>query len=324
MPRISIVIPMFNVERYIRTCIESILAQSFKNFELIIIDDCSTDRSAEIVRSFKDPRIRFFQLAQNSGAGKSINDGIKTSRGEFVYVMDSDDAIMPETLQTLLDAAEKFDADVIHMSRYYRPRVENFRMGEKVPIDVVREKNPQLGLQTQTVQEILSRFIEDTFYPMWLNFYRGSFLRDRKILPPEFKDGSHDFFFLLATKLTAKRFVKIERPLYIYRILSRDSFTNSNSEKKLSRFVSSLPIMLKYLKDLFAREDLIAPIPRETQIDVSTRAILKVFFDLATYPVTVKSHREIVSRIVSRPEFYTRDFMEDFMILFLNSQRFRR
>lgn len=100
-PAISIVVPMYNVEKYIQTCLDSILDQTFQNFEVIIVDDCSTDRSAEIVEQkyLSDPRIKIYQQIKNSGAASTRNLGMSVSRGKYVYFMDPDDGIRPKCLQ---------------------------------------------------------------------------------------------------------------------------------------------------------------------------------------------------------------------------------
>ena len=91
MIKISVVMPAYNAEQYIAEAIESILNQTFTDFELIIIDDGSTDRTIEIIEGYKDPRIRFYRNEQNAGVALTLNRGIELAKGEFVARMDSDD-----------------------------------------------------------------------------------------------------------------------------------------------------------------------------------------------------------------------------------------
>ncbi|MBD3282362.1 MAG: glycosyltransferase, partial [Candidatus Portnoybacteria bacterium] len=90
-PKVSIIMSVYNGERYLRDAIESILNQSFKDFEFIIINDGSRDSSKKIVQSYKDPRIVFIENKKNIGLTKSLNKGIKLARGEYVARMDADD-----------------------------------------------------------------------------------------------------------------------------------------------------------------------------------------------------------------------------------------
>lgn len=95
-PKISVVMPVYNSEKYLRESIESILNQTFRDFELIIIDDCSTDNSIKIVESYNDKRIKIFQNEKNIGTVKTRNIGLKKAKGKYIAVMDSDDISLPD------------------------------------------------------------------------------------------------------------------------------------------------------------------------------------------------------------------------------------
>lgn len=97
-PRVSVLLPVHQGERYLREAVESILNQTFTDFELIIIDDASTDASAEIIGSYGDPRIRFVRNEANLGLTATLNEGLELSRGEYVARMDQDDVSLPERL----------------------------------------------------------------------------------------------------------------------------------------------------------------------------------------------------------------------------------
>ena len=90
-PKISVIMPAYNAEQYISEAIESILNQTYSNFEFIIIDDGSTDRTVEMVQSYSDPRIRFVQNEHNLGVAATLNRGLKLATGEYIARMDADD-----------------------------------------------------------------------------------------------------------------------------------------------------------------------------------------------------------------------------------------
>jgi glycosyltransferase involved in cell wall biosynthesis len=90
MPEVSIIVPAYNEENYIERLIESVLKQTFKDFELIIIDDCSTDRTSQIIKSYNDSRIRYLRNDTNFGVSKSRNIGIDHAGGEYVFFIDAD------------------------------------------------------------------------------------------------------------------------------------------------------------------------------------------------------------------------------------------
>ena len=97
-PKVTVVIPVYNREKYVAAAIESVLAQTFTDFELLVIDDGSTDRSREVVRSYHDPRIRLMCSETNEGIPKTRNKGIQFARGEYLAFLDSDDWAYPKRL----------------------------------------------------------------------------------------------------------------------------------------------------------------------------------------------------------------------------------
>ncbi|MEY0154184.1 glycosyltransferase family 2 protein, partial [Providencia rettgeri] len=99
---VSIIMPCYNAEQYIKDSINSVLNQTYPHFELIIIDDLSTDNSINIINSFSDNRIKLIQLAQNGGAGVARNTGIEAAQGRFIAFLDSDDLWRPNKLEMQL------------------------------------------------------------------------------------------------------------------------------------------------------------------------------------------------------------------------------
>lgn len=102
-PRVSILMPIYNVEPYLREAVDSILNQTFADFELICLDDCSPDNSAEILDTYSDPRIVRYYGEKNQGLANVLNIGMDMARGEYVARMDSDDISLPDRLQVQVD-----------------------------------------------------------------------------------------------------------------------------------------------------------------------------------------------------------------------------
>ncbi len=96
IPKVTVLMPVYNGEEYLREAIESILGQSFTDFELLIINDGSTDRSVEIIQSYRDPRIRLVHNERNMGLVPTLNKGVKLANGEYIARMDADDISLPE------------------------------------------------------------------------------------------------------------------------------------------------------------------------------------------------------------------------------------
>ncbi len=141
LPVISVIMPVHNAGAYVGEAIESILGQTFDDFEFIIIDDCSSDNSAEIVRSYAahDPRIVFLQNDRNLGAAQTRNRGLDMARGSYIAFMDSDD----------LCAAERFDKQLAYFrthpkialcGTYYEAFYETDGHREKLPVPQTHEE----------------------------------------------------------------------------------------------------------------------------------------------------------------------------------------
>ena len=123
LPAISVIIPLYNAERFIGELLDSILAQTFQNFEVIVVDDCSTDNSVAVVESYRERfggRLKLAHTEKNSGApGVPGNIGVAFSRGEYLSILDNDDIITPTAFEELYPIAKAFDADVVHCEMVY-------------------------------------------------------------------------------------------------------------------------------------------------------------------------------------------------------------
>ena len=110
---ISIIMPVFNVELFIEECLKSIMSQTYTNVECIIVDDCGSDKSIEIAKSvvsnYKgEIEFKFLRNEVNSGISVSRNSGIKEAKGDFLFFIDSDDRLFPDSLQILVDKAKYY------------------------------------------------------------------------------------------------------------------------------------------------------------------------------------------------------------------------
>ena len=110
-PIVSIIIPSYNHCRYIARAIESVLEQSFSDFELLIIDDASTDGSLDVIQAFTDPRIRFWANKENLGSAETINQGLRWARGRYVSILNSDDYYHPRRIELLVQDCEENDIE---------------------------------------------------------------------------------------------------------------------------------------------------------------------------------------------------------------------
>lgn len=115
-PKVSIIVPCWGVEKYLDQCVESIVAQTLLDIEIILVDDCSPDRVPEMCDAWakRDARIRVVHKVQNEGLGYSCNTGLEHATGKYVAFCDSDDWVDPEMYETMYNAAEQQNADVVY------------------------------------------------------------------------------------------------------------------------------------------------------------------------------------------------------------------
>lgn len=100
---VSIIMPSWNSERFVRESIQSVINQTYENWELIFVDDCSSDSTAEIVKAFENPRIKYYRNDSKQGAAFSRNRAIREAKGKYVAFLDSDDLWSPEKLEKMVD-----------------------------------------------------------------------------------------------------------------------------------------------------------------------------------------------------------------------------
>src|SRR5919199_728512 len=113
MPRVSVVVPIYNVEPYLRSCLDSLAAQTYTDLEVVMVNDGSTDRSAEIADAFsaRDPRFRLLEQP-NRGLSAARNTGIDAASGEFLAFVDSDDIVAPAAYELLVGALDASGSDL--------------------------------------------------------------------------------------------------------------------------------------------------------------------------------------------------------------------
>ena len=234
---VSVIIPVYNVEKYLAMCIESVLNQTYKDYELILVDDGSTDDSPKICDEYaeKDNRIRVFHQ-KNGGTSKAKNYGISVSKGEFIYFMDSDDTIHPRLLEILTDVAVWKNAAIVQIAGRY---VENdfSSYAEDVIGDDWRDK----AVEFDAVRGIYNLDRDDKniaedirLYTLvvWTKLYRKNafsnfgFPEDLRVHEDQMMAHRHIF--------EAGGMVFMNIPLYYYRMNEESLIRTGWSEKRLA------------------------------------------------------------------------------------------
>ncbi|MBC6174024.1 glycosyltransferase [Listeria welshimeri] len=114
---VSIIIPVYNVEKYVERCLDSAINQTYTNLEIIVVNDGATDNSAEIIKSYTDERIRYFEK-ENGGQATARNFGLDVANGDYIVMVDSDDYISANLVEKCLDTVKKTNADLVMFTSY--------------------------------------------------------------------------------------------------------------------------------------------------------------------------------------------------------------
>src|SRR5690606_31386005 len=133
---ISIITPVFNSEKYIGQCIDSVLNQTYANWEQILVDDCSADNSIEIIQEYaqKDQRIKYHRLEKNSGAGVARNKAIELANGRFIAFLDADDYWAKDKLHVQIDTMIETGTPLSYTSYYVVDENSSLKFQRKVPL----------------------------------------------------------------------------------------------------------------------------------------------------------------------------------------------
>ena len=217
MVKISIVIPVYNGEKYIKRCLDSILKQTLQDLEIIIINDGSTDKTQEILESYQkqcSDKIKIINK-ENEGQGKARNVGIDASRGEFITFVDADDEILEDMLQNLYETAKKEKADVV-VCDYY----EISKNGK-----VARKAIPQ------KYNDIKRDYIISVAGPC-NKLIKTELLRNNKLY--FMQTGAYeDISMIPLIGLYASKIIYLEKPLYNYYIRQGSTMRQNTFNDKL-------------------------------------------------------------------------------------------
>lgn len=237
MPKVSILVPCYNVEKYLRQCLDSVVNQTLKDIEVICINDGSTDGTLEILREYEniDPRVKVISK-HNSGYGASMNIGLETAKGEYVGIVESDDFVELNMFETLYLEANKNSLDVIRSNFY----LYNSKQSTNEKLDQSWVKHNEIYAP---VVEELPFFQQPS---IWANLYNREFLNKNNIRFLETPGASYqDTAFTFKVYACAKRFKMIEDVFLHYRIDNANSSINSTNKlycvcdeyKEIEKFV---------------------------------------------------------------------------------------
>lgn len=222
--RVSIIIPVFNSSKYLAECLQSILSQSFEDFEAICINDGSTDNSLEILKQFqnKDSRIKIINQ-ENQGVSTARNEGLKIAQGKYVGFVDSDDTIEKDFFAKLYQSAEKNQADAVY---------SKFSSAQNFPFI-----NETLNDDEISITLLPLFFKGDEFNSIWNKIFRNKIIKDFQINFPVETALGEDAQFNIAFLMQSKKIAFLDYSGYYYHQVDGSATRNILKHDYLKRIV---------------------------------------------------------------------------------------
>ncbi len=262
LPAVSVIIPLYNAEKYIGECLDSILAQTFQDFEVIVVNDCSTDSSVAVVEGYKKffgERLKIARTQKNSGnPGVPSNMGVRLSRGEYLLILDNDDAITPTALEELYAAAKKFSADVVACQEYFAVPDELWSKNFLTQILAENQKNfsPHEGiLIPEDISERLAQCLRGkNLWPLWAKLIRRDALTENNI---QLVDSViQDLLATLCLLLTVKKYVCVSNVVNFYRVRKRSLYHQKYTPQDYFRkYFRSLRVGFDYFDKFLSEQE---------------------------------------------------------------------
>ena len=254
-PKISVLIPVYNTAKYLPACLDSVLSQSLPDFEIVAVNDASTDDSPRILTEYaaKDPRIRIIDHKTNRGLLAVRLSGVHAAAGKYLLFLDSDDCFLPRFLEKLWNLAEKTQADIVHFPLTVRDREHS--LSSKLLRLAEKKSRPCPG--ELHGEEVFRKFmVEDAYgWSAVQKLYRTEICRRAaEFIPDSFCLMGEDFCFYTVCAFFAKHYVPMKKSGYVYFL---DSGISSGQKTALDKFMSrQCPFQaLRNVKDFLLKQN---------------------------------------------------------------------
>ena len=229
MPKISVIIPVYNTEKYLKQCLDSVINQTLKDIEIICVDDCSTDNSLEILEEYanKDNRIKIIEQEVNQGQGIAKNIGINCAQGDYIMFLDSDDWLELNACEIAYNQISQNNNDFVYFNlKFFYEKTNEYKT------DYIRLKPfiSKVGMKSFCFENVDKTFMK--FGEAVYKIYKKDFLNKYDIRFTSNKFGE-DIPFYIKAVINTDNVSVIDTPLYIYRMRAESATTNPNNFKEL-------------------------------------------------------------------------------------------
>ncbi len=242
-PFLSIIIPVFNAERFLTKCIDSVIQAQIPKVELILVDDGSSDNSPEICRSYSEqyPFISYIRQ-ENSGPSAARNKGIESVKGEYIAFFDADDYVESSDFANYVDAMQKCSADM-WASDFRRVADNGCVLDEVFQID---ETNEPISSREYIFQFLSAR---DCVWNVWRYIFRRSFVEDKQLRFAEGFNIAEDLEFVVRAISVAESICFLHLPYYFYRVNYGQSLTRCYTVRRVEQLMQMFAAANGHLGD---------------------------------------------------------------------------
>lgn len=241
-PKVSVVIPVYNVELYLEECLESLLNQTYTNVEVICVDDGSSDSSLHILKKYSCKDDRVIVLTQkNLGAACARNFGMSIARGKYLLFLDSDDVFHPDMIRKAVDKADKFKVDIV----VYKAMSFDTVTGEKVALNDKFNHFPEYIGKVFSYVDVPDEIFNSFMVPAWNKLFRKDFIISKNI---EFQNirRSNDLYFTNKALVLADKIILLDEYLVFYRTGMQSNLQATNDKTPLT-FYEALCELKRFL-----------------------------------------------------------------------------
>lgn len=250
--RFTIAVPIFNCEKFLHQCIDSVLEQDFDDFELLLIDDCSTDSSSKIIQSYnkKDNRVKALSSNENVGVSQTRNKGIKEASGTYLLFLDSDDFLAPGSLKIISENLQS-DTELLLLDHYEirpdgsRKKIRNIEAEPSKKFFFTKENILDLALESYK-----RHFSNRLFGSCWGRVYKTSIIKQHCITFDKNLPMIEDVVFNYHFMQWCDRLLYINEYLYNYRI---HDFLQSESSKLPENLIAVLDILFNSIESYYSK-----------------------------------------------------------------------
>lgn len=297
MPCISVIVPVYQAEKLLPACVESVKKQTFSDWELLLVDDGCTDASPTLCDRYaaEDPRIRALHQPKNAGVSEARNRGLREAAGEYIAFLDADDAFEPQTLETMWRLREQTGADSVGCAHRNVTTAGDGGVELLLPAGVYDRQGILDGIVYPLLGERLKAPVFNGF--IWRYLFSGEILRDKQIV----FEGAYleDELFLMEYFANARRLAVTETPLYRYL---------ENPASATHRYMPDYPqVFARFLErkaEVVERYGLSAARPQWRADTVWAGLLIAVGNEYAkSNPKSAREKQKMVEALCAQPEF---------------------